>query len=272
MGDRVSVTVEGGVADVRLDRPDKMNALDPAMFAALVEAGEALKHDASVRAVVLSGEGRGFCAGLDFTSFQAMASTDGDGGGDDGAGAISRTDNRLTHLGQQAAWVWTEVPVPVIAAVHGACLGGGLQIALGADLRIVAPDVKLSVLEIRWGITPDMTASVTLPRLVGLDVAKELTWTGRTVGGEEAVRLGLATRVADDPRAAALELARELASKSPGAMRAGKALFEGAARRTLAEQLAHEREAIGSLIGSSNQVEAVTAFFEKRAPVFDGAD
>ncbi|MDQ3385610.1 MAG: crotonase/enoyl-CoA hydratase family protein [Actinomycetota bacterium] len=274
MAERVRVTTDGGVADVRLDRPDKLNALDPAMFAAIVEAGEALKDDTSVRAVVLSGEGRGFCAGLDFSSFQAMASP-GDGGGaagdGGGAGAIGRTDGRLTHLGQQAAWVWTELPVPVIAAVHGPCLGGGLQIALGADLRIVAPDATLSVLEVRWGITPDMTATVTLPRLVGIDVAKELTWTGRTVRGEEAVRLGLATRLADDPRAAALELAGELAGKSPHAIRAAKALFDPAARRTLAEQLVEERRAIGSLIGSPNQVEAVTAFFEKRAPAFQDA-
>lgn len=270
MAERVRVTIDGGVADVRLDRPDKLNALDPAMFAAIVEAGESLKDDTSVRAVVLSGEGRGFCAGLDFSSFQAMASSDdGDGaGGDGGAGAIGRTDGRLTHLGQQAAWVWTELPVPVIAAVHGPCLGGGLQIALGADLRLVAPDARLSVLEVRWGLTPDMTATVTLPRLVGIDVAKELTWTGRTVTGEEAVRLGLATRVADDPRAAALELAEDLAGKSPHAIRAAKALFDQAAPRNLADQLAEERRAIGSLIGSPNQVEAVTAFFEKRPPAF----
>lgn len=270
MGERVSVTIDGGVADVRLDRPDKINALDPAMFSAIVEAGESLKADASVRAVVLSGEGRGFCAGLDFSSFQAMASDGGGGNGreDGGTGAITRTDGRLTHLGQQAAWVWTELAIPVIAAVHGPCLGGGLQIALGADLRIVSPDAKLSVLEVRWGLTPDMTATVTLPRLVGIDVAKELTWTGRTVGGEEAVRIGLATRLADEPRAAALELAQELAGKSPHAVRAAKALFDAGAARTLAEQLAEERRAIGSLIGSENQVEAVTAFFEKRPPAF----
>lgn len=268
MDQRVTVTVDGGVADVRLNRPDKINALDPAMFSAIVEAGEALKHDAGVRAVVLSGEGRGFCAGLDFASFQAMAGGDGMG---DGGGSIADTGGRMTHLGQQAAWVWTEVPVPVIAAVHGACLGGGLQVALGADLRIVAPDAKLSVLEIRWGLTPDMTATITLPRLVGIDVAKELTWTGRTVDGEEAVRIGLATRLAADPRTAALALAAELAAKSPDAIRAGKRLFDPAAERSLADQLAVERTSIGSLIGGQNQVEAVTAYFEKRDPAFRDA-
>lgn len=277
MSDRVSVTIDAGVADVRLNRPEKINALDPAMFSAIVEAGEALKLDPSVRAVVLSGEGRGFCAGLDFSSFQAMADggrserPQGQGGGGGVGGAIGETGGRMTHLGQQAAWVWTEVPVPVIAAVHGPCLGGGLQVALGADLRIVAPGATLSVLEVRWGLTPDMTATVVLPRLVGLDVAKELTWTGRTVDGEEAVRLGLATRLADDPRAAALDLARELAGKSPDAIRAAKRLFDPAAARSLPDQLAYERTAIGSLIGSRNQVESVTAFFEKRAPAFADA-
>lgn len=265
MGDRVRVTVDEGVVEVRLDRPDKINALDPAMFTAIVEAGEALKDDASVRAVVLCGEGRGFCAGLDFASFAAMA------GGDMQRGetaSIGETGGRVTHLAQQASWVWSEIPVPVIAAVHGACLGGGLQIALGADLRIVAADAKLSVLEVRWGLTPDMTATVTLPRLVGLDVAKELTWTGRTVVGDEAVRLGLATRVADDPIAAAHELAREIAGKSPDAVRGAKRLFDWSAGRTFAEQLADERTTIGSLIGSENQAEAVTAYFEKREPTF----
>jgi enoyl-CoA hydratase/carnithine racemase len=174
----------------------------------------------------------------------------------------------VTHLGQQVAWVWTELEVPVIAAIHGPCLGGGLQIALGADIRIVAPDASLSVLEIRWGLVPDMAASLMLPGLMGLDVAKQLMWTGRTVTGDEAVRLGLATSSADDPRAAALELAAELAAKSPHAIRAGKRLLTGLAGRSTAEQLALERREIGALIGRPNQVEAVSAFFEKRPPVY----
>jgi enoyl-CoA hydratase/carnithine racemase len=164
--------------------------------------------------------------------------------------------------------VWQELEVPVIAAVHGAALGGGLQIAMGADLRIVAPDAKLSVLEARWGLIPDMTGTVMLPRLVGLDVAKELTLTGRMVSGEEAVRLGLATRVADDPRAAALELAADLVTKSPDALREGKRLLNLSGTRPLAEQLHDERVTMGSLIGSPNQVEATMAYFEKRAPDF----
>lgn len=275
MSDRVLVSVDGGVADVRLNRPDKLNALDPATFAALVEAGEGLKADRSLRAVVLSGEGRAFCSGLDFSAFQAMAGDEGGGAGT-GAGtgtagpSLMSTDGRDTHLAQQAAWVWQELAVPVVAAITGPCLGGGLQIALGADIRIVAPDAKLSVLEVRWALIPDMTGTWTLPRLVGPDVAKELTWTGRMVSGEEAVALGLATRSAEDPRAAAFELAAELAAKSPVAVRHGKRLLglSGVPGRTAAEQFLDERTTMASLIGSADNVEAVTAYFEQRDPVF----
>jgi enoyl-CoA hydratase/carnithine racemase len=274
MSDRVALTIINGIADVRLDRPDKLNALDGAMFQAIVDAGESLKGDPSVRVVVLSGEGRGFCAGLDFGSFQAMAgggeaaSEGSSGGAERPLGAIGETSGRITHLGQQSAWVWQELEVPVIAAIHGPALGGGLQIALGADLRIVAPDAKLSVLEARWGLIPDMTGTVMLPKLVGLDVAKELTFTGRMVSGEEAVRIGLATRVADDPRAAALALAAEMVDKSPDALRQAKRLLNLSGTRPLADQLADERVTMGSLIGSPNQVEATMAYFEKRPPHF----
>lgn len=270
MSDRVLVSVDAGVADVRLNRPDKLNALDPATFAALVEAGEGLKADASLRAVVLSGEGRAFCAGLDFSAFQSMSGSDADAAPVDRGPSIMATDGRETHLGQQACWVWREMPVPVIAAVTGPCLGGGLQIALGADLRIVAPDAKLSVLEVRWGLIPDMTGTWVLPRLVGPDVAKELTWTGRMVSGEEAVRIGLATRLADDPRADAFALATELAAKSPVAVRHGKRLLDLSTTpgRTAAEQFLDERSTMASLIGSADNVEAVTAYFEQREPVF----
>ena len=174
MTERVTVAIDRGVADVRLNRPDKLNALDTDTFVALVDAGARLAADPAVRAVVLSGEGRAFSAGLDFSGFQAMA----DGGradrdaGPSGSGgsrlrAIGATDGRITHLAQQAAHCWSEVPAPVIAAIWGHCLGGGLQIALGADLRIVHPGATLSVLEIRWGLSPDMTGTATLPRLVG---------------------------------------------------------------------------------------------------------
>ena len=267
MSDRVSIDLRHGIADVRLNRPEKLNALDVAMFQAIVEAGESLKDDPAVRVVVLSGRGRGFCAGLDFSSFQAMATPE-TAGGEAPAMAIGQTNGGITHLGQQAAWVWQEMGVPVIAALHGAVLGGGLQIALGADVRLVAPDAKLAVLEARWGLIPDMTGTVILPRLVGIDVAKDLTFTGRMVSGTEAVALGLATRLADDPHGAAMDLAAELVTKSPEALREGKRLLNLSGTRSLADQLRDERAAMASLIGSPNQVEATTAFFEKREPRF----
>lgn len=265
MIERILIDNEGGVADVRLNRPDKMNALDPLMFDALVEAADELAADTTLRCVVLSGEGPSFCAGLDFGSFQQMGSGSSSGGT---SSITTPMEGRITHKGQQAVYGWTALPVPVIAAVHGHALGGGIQLALGADIRYVTPDAKLSVLEIRWGLIPDMTGTQSLINLVGLDVAKELTFTGRTVTGTEAVELGLATHVAEDPRAAALELAGQIALKSPDAIRAAKRLFATAAKVDLAQGFANERAEIGSLIGSANQMEQVKAYFEERTPVF----
>jgi len=241
------------------------------MFASLVEASDQLAKDTSLRAVVLSGEGRSFCAGLDFASFSAM----GNQGSDDGTAekrprpAITDpVENRITHHAQQAVYGWTELPVPVIAALHGHALGGGIQLALGADIRIAAPDTKMSVLEIRWGLIPDMTGTQALINLVGLDVAKELTFSGRMVGAEEALELGLVTQIADDPRATAMAMADDIATKSPHAIRAAKRLFNQASKLSTAEGFAMERAEIGRLIGSPNQAESVKAFFEKRDPVF----
>jgi len=277
MSDRVTVSVENGVADVKLSRPDKMNALDQAMFRALVETGRALGADHAVRVVVLSGEGRAFCAGLDFASFMAMRSDDNGGGDASGRGSngsadlLSRRGDGPANFAQSAAWIWASIPQPVVAAVHGVAFGGGLQIALGADIRIVTPDARLSVMEIKWGLVPDMSATQTLRNLVRLDVAKELTFTGRIVSGTEAVELGLATRTSDDPRAAALELAREIAQKSPHAIRAGKRLLNEAWVGSPAEGLALEEALQRTLIGSPNQIEAVAANLEKRAPRFSDA-
>jgi enoyl-CoA hydratase/carnithine racemase len=261
--DRVLCTVEGGVADVRLNRPDKLNALDAAMFAALAEVGADLRDRPGLRAVVLSGEGRSFCAGLvalDMSAFQAIA---------DGRAwrpADTATDG-LTR-GQRAVLVWHTLPVPVIAAIRGHALGGGLQVALGADIRIAAPDATLGVLEIRWGLTPDMAGTQLLPRLVGPDVAAELTWTGRTVDAAEALRIGLVTRIADDPLAAAHELATEIAGRNPDAVRAAKRLLDLAHTGALAEGLAAERECLETIMGSPNQHEAAAAALERRTPVF----
>jgi enoyl-CoA hydratase/carnithine racemase len=164
--------------------------------------------------------------------------------------------------------VWKELPVPVIAALHGVAYGGGLQIALGADLRFVTPDARLSVMEIKWGLVPDMSGTQLLRHLVRLDVAKELTFTGRVVSGAEAVELGLATHLSDTPREAALALAREIAQKSPSAIRAGKKLLDAAVIAGVEEGLALEQELQTTLLGRPNQVEAVRANLEKREPRF----
>lgn len=269
--ERVTVTVREGVADVRLNRPDKINALDPAMFAGLRAAAQQVGNDPAVRAVVLSGEGRGFCAGLDLMAITGMGGDDR--GGEEPAGGsvrnlAERAEGSIANWAQEAAYLWTELPVPVIAAVHGVALGGGAQIALAADIRIMAPDARLSILEIRWGLVPDMTGTSMLTRLVPLDVAKELTWSGRMVEGEEAVRLGLATRLADDPRGAALQMASDMAGRNPDAIRAAKRLLNQSGRVPLAQQLLDESTEMGRLIGSPNQSEAVRAYFERREPVF----
>jgi enoyl-CoA hydratase/carnithine racemase len=267
MSDRVTISISDGVADVRFDRADKRNALDGDMFLAIAQAGERLKTEPGVRAVVISGNGPSFCAGLDFSSFQAMAGGDGpSSGGDGNPGRLD--EGRITHLGQQVAWVWQEVPVPVIAAVHGHALGGGLQIALGADIRIVHPDTQMSVREVHWGLVPDMTGTFVLSKLVRPDIAKELTFTAKVITGAEAFEIGLATNLSENPLDDALALAGEIASRSPGAVRGSKALFNRIFAEGAAEQFAAERRVIGEQIGSKNQVEAVMAGFEKRVPVF----
>jgi enoyl-CoA hydratase/carnithine racemase len=278
MSDRVTVTLTGGVADVRLNRADKMNALDQPMFRGLIETGQQLADDPSVRAVVLSGEGRCFCAGLDMASFGAMAKGGPRSAEDAQASSKPRAKAENDLLGAQgegpanfaqaAGWVWRTLPVPVIAAVHGVAYGGGLQVALGADIRLIAPDARMSVMEIKWGLIPDMSGTQTLRHLVRDDVARELTYTGRVVSGEEAVALGLATRVEADPHAAALALAGEIASKSPDAIRAGKRLLNATRLGSEADGLALEARLQTGLIGGRNQVEAVMANMQKRAPDF----
>ena len=259
MTDRIEWTRHpDGVVELQLARADKMNALDRAMFDALIEAGEKLMHDTGVRAVVISGRGKAFCAGLDMQSFEGM---------DDGIGAdlLTRTHG-IANAPQQVACIWRQVPVPVIAAVHGVAFGGGLQVALGADVRIVAPDAKMSVMEIKWGLVPDMAGMVLMRELARTDVVRELTFTGRIFSGEEALRIGFATRLAADPLAEALQMAHEIAAKSPDAIRAGKRLLNASMAHSAAELLLAESVEQQALIGSPNQTEAVMANLARRAP------
>lgn len=260
---RVTVDRRGAVAHVRLSRPEKRNALDLAMFEALVAAGAAAATDGTLRAVVLSGDGPAFCAGLDWGSFLAA--------GSDGAERLLARDAAVSpaNLAQRAAWIWRELPVPVFAAVRGACLGGGLQLALAADVRYAAPDARLALREIAYGIVPDMTATRTLCRLVRPDVARELVYTGREVGADEAWRLGLVTHLVDDPIGAAMAAATAVAAQSPDAVRAAKRLLGEVEDLPVAAALALETEVQRGLLGTRNQLEAVTAAMQKRAPVFE---
>jgi len=272
MEQRIRVTMTGGVADVRLSRPDKMNALDQAMFDALVETGTRLAKQPGLRAVVISGEGRAFCAGLDMGRFAQMA---------DPAGGAPRDPMRLlprshgiSNAAQYAVMVWQDVPVPVIAAVHGVAFGGGFQLALGADLRFVSADARMSVMEIKWGLVPDMGGALLMRHLARADVIRDLTWSGRVISGAEALSLGFATRVCDDPYLAAMEYAQEIAGKSPHAIRAGKRLLKVMESADPAAVLMAESEEQTKLIGSANQRESVMANLQKREPDFaedDGA-
>jgi enoyl-CoA hydratase/carnithine racemase len=265
MNDRITIFIDQGVADVRLVRADKMNALDDAMFEALIGAGMRLKSELGVRAVVISGEGRAFCAGLDMGNFQRTADAGRETRATDRL--ITRT-NGIANRPQYAAWVWREVPVPVIAAVHGVAFGGGFQVMLGADIRYAAPDTRFSVMEIKWGLVPDMAGTLLMRGLVRDDVIRELTYSGRIFEAPEAERLGMVTRVMADPRAAALETAREIAGKNPDAIRAAKRMFNALPLVSDAEGLMAESREQTALGGSPNQIEAVMAQLQKRAPTF----
>jgi enoyl-CoA hydratase/carnithine racemase len=271
--DRVTVAISGDIADVRLDRPEKRNALDPAMFDAISKAGRDLVTNREIRAVVLSGNGNSFCAGLDFGSFQSMADSeknDGGSGGNTSSGenAGVMQPGAITHLAQQICWVWQEVPVPVVAALQGHALGGGMQLALGADIRVAHGETQFAMREVHWGLIPDMTGTLMLSRLVRDDVAKDLVFSARIISGIEAHALGVVTRLSDKPFETAMQIAREIADRSPDAVRGAKSLINRLSNSGAAEHFAEERRIIYSLIGKPNQVEAVMSNFEKRPAKF----
>jgi enoyl-CoA hydratase/carnithine racemase len=264
MNDRVSITVENHVADVRLTRADKMNALDPAMFQGIIAAGEELSGMKGVRAVVLSGDGRSFCAGLD------MASMTGGGAGASGDGSNKLTDRTYGNANtfQQVSMLWRKLPVPVIAAVHGVCFGGGLQIASGADIRVVAPNARLAVMEMKWGLIPDMGGYALWRGLVRDDILRELTYTNREFSGTEALGFGLATYVDENPHARAMAIAQEIANRNPEAMREAKGLFNEFADLDEDAILMAESVRQARVIRTPNQIEAVMAGMQRRAANF----
>lgn len=265
MVERVIVNIDSHVASVTLNRADKHNAVDLAMFEALIETGGALAKDRSLRAVVLHGAGGSFCAGIDVSIFA--------GKGISAAGAdnmLPRGDS-IANFYQSAAYVWRELPIPVIAALHGVVYGAGLQIALGADIRYARPDTKMSIMEVKWGIIPDMAISTTLPNLMPVDKASELAWTGKVISGSEANQLGLVTDIKDDPLDAAQEIARSIAGKSPDAIRSIKKLFYEAWQTQSAGLLRMEAQLQVAAMASPNQMEATKANMQKRAPEFGDA-
>ena len=267
---RVLIDIENHVAHVRLNRAEKMNALDNAMFEAIVAAGEQLKADTNVRAVVLSGEGRAFCAGLDMGNFANMTKGDSNTAAEvtGDQGRLEKRTHGIANRAQYVSWVWRELQVPVIAALHGVALGGGCQISVGADMRYAAPGTKLCIMEMQWGLVPDMGATPFLQKLLGDDVARELTYTNRVILAEEAKELGLVTRVCENPVEEALKVAAEIADRNPAAIRAAKRLLNNAPFESAAETLLAESVEQDAIIGSPNQVEAVMANLEQREPKF----
>lgn len=260
MPDRVTIMIADGVADVRLNRPDKINALDVAQLHAIAGAIDRLSAMPGLRCVVLSGEGRGFCVGIDLASLA----------GDSSLSDLGPRTHGDANLVQQVAYGWRALPVPVIAAVHGFALGGGLQIMLGADVRIAAPDSLFSLMEARWGLVADMAGFPLLRGLVRDDVARELAYTARRIAGAEAAAIGLVTRLDADPRAAAMTLAREIAGNSPPAVRAAKRLFALSADADTAEILRAESAEQQALLATPEHHETLAAAREGRPPRFAG--
>lgn len=259
MTDRVLMSIEEGVCHVRLNRGDKMNALDPEMFEGITHTLAQLSNDSNVRVIVISGEGNAFCAGLDLSSF---------GAGDDGlSDLVTRTHgdaNWVQHLG----WGWRQLPVPVISAVHGVCFGGGMQLMAGSDIKIIHPETRCAVMEMRWGLVPDMSGYPLWRGNVRDDVLRRLVYTNEVFSGAEARDFGFATEVQDDPLARAMELAHTIAGKNPDAIRGAKRISNMMGAATDAELLMAESVEQTDIIYKPNQREAVAAYFEKREAKF----
>lgn len=255
---RVTIAIADGIADVRLARPDKMNAMDVAMYQGIADAIDELKATKGLRCVVLSGEGRCFCAGIDLSRLgEEPALRD----------LMPRTHGEA-NLFQNSAWGWRTLPVPVIAAVHGVAFGAGCQVMLGADIRIAAPDTRISIMETRWGLVPDVAGIALLRGLLADDVARELVYTARIISGTEAATLGLVTRTAADPHAEAMMLARTIAGQSPQAIRAAKRLMNAIPEGSAKSLLLAESEEQAPLLVSDSHHETIRAAAEKRPPVF----
>ena len=266
INDRVSLTIEQGVAHVLLNRADKMNALDQKMFEALAATAKQIAVDKTVRVVVISGAGKAFCAGLDMENFSSLLDPN-----TDNSEVVSNLEKRTEGIAndvQYPVWAWHELQVPVIAAVHGVAVGGGLQIALAADMRYAAAETRFSIMEIKWGLVPDMSSTQLMRHFAADDIVRELTYTGRVFKSDEAKEYGFVTRVCDDPLEEAMQIAKQIASRNPHAIRACKRILNAAPYQSEAEGLLMESREQDRIIGSSNQLEAVMAELQKRLPQF----
>jgi len=269
MSSVIEVTINNHVAHLQLNRPDAHNAIDGAIMNGLLDFARQMMDPGEIRAVVISGKGKSFCAGIDMNSFAEMASGELNSEREDVTAAMADLSPAGANRAQQLGWLWQEVPVPVIAAIQGVSLGGGLNLALGADIRLAHPQASLGLVEITWGLLPDMSATQSLRRLTSLDRAKELAMTGRRFSGEQALAYGLATEITTTPVEDALALAEQIANRNPDAVRAVKQVLNQSALVSVADGLQQEAAASQGILGSSNQVEAVSAKFEGRSPSFN---
>jgi len=272
INDRIELTIENHIATVCLARADKMNALDAKMFEALVSVGETLLSTNGVRAVILTGDGDNFCAGLDKSNFQSMLTPSDSASVDQQTlpTKLSERTHGIANMPQHVVWLWRELPMPVIAAINGVALGGGLQLALGADMRYAGADSRFAILEMKWGLVPDMSSTQIMRHLIADDVIRELTYTARIFSAQEAKAWGFITDIKEDPLAHAQALAQEIASKNPDAIRGAKQIIDQANYQTAAQGLMMESVVQDSIIGTPNQIEAVMSVMQKRAPDFKG--
>jgi len=271
MTEALEITRENHIAVVRLNRPDAHNAIESGIMNGLIDFAREMMSPGDIRVIVLAGNGKSFCAGLDMSAFGEMMSGDLDSSRADVSEALEDISPGGANRAQQLGWLWQETPIPVIAAVQGAALGGGLNLALGADIRIVHPEARLGFVEITWGLLPDMSATQSLRRVTSLDRAKELVLSGQKISGEQALDYGLATRLSDDPIAEAMLLAETIAGRNPDAVRAGKELLNNSALVDVPTGLAQEAGVTKRLLGSANQLEAISAQLEGRPGKFQDA-
>ncbi|OUS08339.1 enoyl-CoA hydratase [Rhodobacterales bacterium 52_120_T64] len=252
---------DGPIAHVVLNRAEKRNALDQAMLEAIAETIEQLANAGGTRAVVLSGDGAAFCAGLDFMSFAAMLQNP------ESVDFIARSHGDA-NLFQHVSTGWRDLPMPVITALHGVAFGGGFQIMLGADIRVAAPHTKFSIMEAKWGLVPDMGGMALMPALARQDIVRRLSYTAEIFDAAQALEWGFVTEVTEDPLARAMELAAQISARSPDGTQVSKRLISNTWGANRKDTLMAESEAQKSVLGGENQMEAVMANFEKRPPIF----